>query len=288
LSTKGRAIDQIVGWGSYRGERPIYVFRHWLEQLCDPSMHTFQATVALWKRRQRLQIGLSDSNAADWAEYLKVGATSLVLDLIEAGGGEGLPRLKRPLAALRRIGGDWNLVVDVPTDRGPMSALRIQTAYYEACRRFVEAHPHGHDAEARKVLRVWKASLDAAAAFRRDATAIEPALGRLDWLTKRWMLDQLSADASWETRKKVDLRYHELTAEGYFRRLSEAIPAAWLADEAAVSRAYRLPPRDSPAGRRGYLVREFGGCDDSLRVSWSQVVIGHGRHRRVVDLHDDR
>ena len=34
----------------------------------------------MFRRRQRLQIGLSDSNLADLAEYVKVGSVSLLLD----------------------------------------------------------------------------------------------------------------------------------------------------------------------------------------------------------------
>ena len=284
LSAKARSIDSVLGMGGYRGERPIYVFGHWLEQVCGQSLVSLRAAARLWRRRQRLQIGLSDSNIADMAEYLKVGTTALVLDLIEAGEASGLPVLRRPVESLHRLASDWNLITRVPTSRGEMSALEIQTLYFQACRRFVTTRGDQAPAEAWQILERWEEALDALRGFRAEAQAVRPALGKIDWLTKRWMLDQMSPAAAWAVRKKVDLRYHELSEDGYFQRICDAVPSAVLTDRQGVERATRLPPTDSPAGRRGHLIREFGGSDETLRVSWSHVVIGSGRERRVVSL----
>ncbi|WP_153557637.1 proteasome accessory factor PafA2 family protein [Roseimaritima sediminicola] len=284
LSAKAMAIDSHAGLGGYRGERPIYVFRHWLERLCEPSPGGWTAVFDLMRRRQRLQIGLSDSNIADTAEYLKVATTSLVLDMLEAGYVEGLPVLRKPIASLHRVAGDWNLVSRVPTSGGAMSGLEIQQRFLHACRRFVAAQHQPPSAEVAVVLERWEAALDAAMAFRNRAADMQPAIGKIDWLTKRWMLDQLSPSAPWAVRKKVDLRYHELSDESYFERLSNAIPATVLTSEASIERAGRMPPGDTPAGRRGHLIREFSAGDQPIRASWSHVVIGQGRRRRVVPV----
>ncbi len=66
------------------------------------------------------------------------------------------------------------------------------------------------------VLLRWREILEAVIAFRRDARDTEAAFGKVDWLTKRWMLDQLDDDAEWSQRKKIDLRYHELSPDGYY------------------------------------------------------------------------
>ncbi|QEG42092.1 proteasome accessory factor PafA2 family protein [Roseimaritima ulvae] len=284
LSAKAMAIDCHTAMGSYRGERPMFVFRHWLEQICGPTLFSPCAVGQLLRKRQRLQIGLSDSNIADLAEYLKVGTTSLVLDMIESGQLQGVPVLHRPVASLHRIASDWNLVSRVPTSLGPLSALEIQYSFLHACRRFVAARQEDAPAEVAVVLQRWEESLDAAQAFRDRADDMQPAIGKIDWLTKRWMLDQMSPQAPWAVRKKVDLRYHELSDEGYFERVVEAMPATILTSEASVERAGRMPPGDSRAGRRGHLIREFFDGDQPLRVSWSHVVIGQGRTRRVVAL----
>lgn len=284
LSAKAMAIDSHTAMGSYRGERPIFVFRHWLELLCGATLFSPAAICQLLQKHQRLQIGLSDSNIADMAEYLKVGTTSLVLDMIEAGHVQDLPVLYRPVSSLHRIASDWNLVSRVPTSLGPLSALEIQLGFLNACRRFVANRGGDVSAEAAVVLQRWEDTLDAAQAFRADADDVQPAIGKIDWLTKRWMLDQMSPDAPWAVRKKVDLRYHELSADGYFERVSAAVPTTILTSEVSIERAGRMPPDNTRAGRRGHLIREFFDGDQPIRVSWTHVVIGQGRSRRVVAL----
>ena len=92
-----------------------------------------------------------------------------------------------------------------------------------------------------------------------------------------------------EARKKIDLRYHELSEDGYHQRLSEAglvetpCGQAWLND-AELDRAMRTPPPDSPATMRGHFIREFADGNESLRVNWKRVTIGQGRSRRVIRL----
>ena len=48
----------------------------------------------------------------------------------------------------------------------------------------------------------WRELLDAALAFRKDAND-EDALGKIDWLTKRIMLDELGSDSDWLARKRL-------------------------------------------------------------------------------------
>lgn len=290
LSSKAMAIDTVTGFGGYLGERPIYVFHHWLQQLCGRSLLSSRSLGEMFHRRQRLQIGLSDSNISDTAEYLKVATTALVLDMIEAGGGRDLPRLQRPIEALHRITCDWNLVSRVSTSCGELSGLDIQRTYLHACTRFVHAAGDAAPREAHTILRRWEETLEALAAFRSSEIDPLPALGHVDWLTKKWMLDRLDregvevGDAAerWTARKKIDIRYHELSDDSYFARLRAAAPHVTSVDPAGIDLALRMPPLNSPALRRGQLIREFSGGSESLAVDWSHLVIGTGRTRRIV------
>jgi Pup amidohydrolase len=306
LSSKAMAIDTVTGFGGYVGERPIYVFHHWLQQLCGRLLSS-RSMSELFYRRQRLQIGLSDSNVSDTAEYLKVGTTSLVLDMIEAGYGRDLPRLRRPIDALHRIASDWHLISRVATTRGDMSGLEIQKAYFRECKKFVDQNASDAGEECRSVLKRWEEALDSLAAFRSKEVDPRPALGHIDWLTKKWMLDQLdehlaSSTATrdpveegtavaaigfkptvqWASRKKVDMRYHELSDEGYFAKLRDVAPEVCCVNQDGIELALRLPPLGSPALRRGHLIREFSDGVLHVEADWSHVVIGTGKDRRVV------
>ena len=113
--------------------------------------------------------------------------------------------------------------------------------------------------------------------------------GRLDWVAKLGLLEGMRGELSREARKKIDLRYHELSANGYHQRLAAAglveTPGgqSWL-NEAALERAMRTPPPDSPATMRGHFIREFADGEETLRVNWKRVTIGKGRDRRVIRL----
>ncbi|MAI70019.1 MAG: hypothetical protein CMM01_03805 [Rhodopirellula sp.] len=286
VSAKGIAIDSVADMGGFNGEKPIFVFGHWLGQFCAKSFYSLASTKQMLGRTQRLQIGLSDSNLSDLAEYVKVGSVSLLLDMVESGNHPKLPRLKSTIHALHRIAGDWHLVTRVATNRGEMSALDIQKSYLAAAESFVASVPRDQHGEATLVLKRWRELLNAAIAFRKDANNYSDALGRIDWLTKRVMIDEMGSECEWSARKKIDLRYHELSSEGYFRRVAEAIPETQLAAPVEVERRRRLPPSNSPAARRGWLIREFAHSEEKILCDWTFALIGNGRDRRRVRFSD--
>ena len=282
LSAKAMAIDSVADMGGFRGEKPVFVYGHWLSQFCAKSFLSLASTRQMFSRRQRLQIGLSDSNMSDYAEYVKVGSLSLLLDMIEAGETQDLLALRQPIDSIHRVATDWNLVSRVPTSRGEMSSLEIQRIYYQAAEQYCEKVPVQWSGESQKVLERWKCLIDAVSEFRRDATQTQPSLMRVDWLTKHWLIEQLGESAGWTAKKKIDLRYHELSHEGYFRDLVEARRDAILVDQETVRRRRRSPPAGSPAARRGWLIREFAGSSESIQSEWTYAIVGNGRTRKRV------
>ncbi len=76
------------------------------------------------------------------------------------------------------------------------------------------------------MLHQWQGTIDQLNECRTDPNALQWLLGRVDWVSKKWLLDQMDAKASWMIRKKVDLRFHELSEAGYqrnFRTLSSSL-----------------------------------------------------------------
>lgn len=284
LSPKAMAIDSVADMGSYNGERPIYVYGHWLGQFCAKSFLSLGSTKEMFARRQRFQIGLSDSNLSELAEYVKIGSVSLVLDMIESKQTRDFLTLPRPIHSLHEIASDWNLVRRVVTSRGRWSALEIQRRYLKAARQFVQATAPEQRGESELVIDRWTELLDVVGAFRRDARNVTPALGRVDWLSKRWMMDQLGDRADWAARKKMDLRYHELSPDGYFRKLVAINPALALIDRSRIEKRRRTPPENSPATKRGWLIREFGDGEDSVCAEWRYAVLGDGKESKRIDF----
>ncbi|MEM1070914.1 MAG: proteasome accessory factor PafA2 family protein [Planctomycetota bacterium] len=287
LSAKAMVIDSIADMGGFRGERPVFVFGHWLGQFCAKSFLSLGSTRQMFARKQRLQIGLTDSNMADLAEYVKIGSTSLLLDMIDSGESFDFPQLKRPVQSVHDLASDWNLVTSVATSRGRLSALEIQEIYYRAAEQYVFQAPPESRGEANLVLARWRELLDAVTAFRKDAYDIEAAIGRVDWMTKHWMISELGSDADWTDRKKVDLRYHELSDDGYYWQLLDARPELRLVDQQQIDRRRRSPPSGTPAAKRGWMIREFADSDQSMQSEWTYAIIGTGRQRRRVEFQRD-
>nr|WP_286178292.1 proteasome accessory factor PafA2 family protein [Rhodopirellula sp. JC639] len=284
LSAKAMAIDVVADMGRYRGERPIYVYGHWLGHFCERSFLSLGATKAMFARRQRLQIGLSDSNLSELAEYVKLGSVSLVLDMIESRATKEFVTLSRPITALHEITADWNLVRRVMTSRGRLSALEIQRRYLKAATRFVAQTSPQERGEAERVIQRWADLVNVVSAFRRDSRNVAPALGRVDWLSKRWMIDQLGEHAEWLEKKKTDLRYHELSPDGYFQRLAATNPSLALIAPERIRHRRHWPPADSPAARRGWVIREFANCGNSLTADWSYAMLRVGAETKRIDF----
>ena len=268
LSARAGAIRSTCGVTA-AAWRSVFYFCHAFKAIAGAG----EGVASLFRRRQRLQITIGDSNMAQHAEFLKLGTTLLVLDVIEAGGLDDAPRLRRPLRALRAFSDDPDLRVTAAlADGRRVRALDIQRSYLDACRRFVDRHAAG-DEQAAEVLHMWQETLDA---LEHDPSRL---VGRLDWVTKRHLLDAAGPGASADERRKLDLRYHELSPEGYYLRLEAAGVAPVVAEPEDVVAAIDLAPEGSPAAARGRLIRqavEFGG---TVRVGWSSVIVtGRARH----------
>ncbi len=278
LADKAPAMNCLTGYGGWLADRPIYSFGHFFKTVYADAWLNPAEYLQLFYGRQRLQIALGDSNRAEVAEYLRIGTTLLVIDAIEAGHLPQPATIRRPLQALRSICADPSLTYRIPLVGGQScTAIELQRSYLEACRVFLHQHDNP-PAEAWHLLRLWEETLDA---LEDDPSDL---VGSLDWVTKQFLLDKAGQGASWETRKKIDLRYHELSVEGYFDRLVSTGIAASVLDPAEIEYALRNPPSGTPATVRGRYIREFAGGDELILANWRRIFIGRGRHARVIDL----
>lgn len=278
LADKAPAMNCLTGFGGLLGDRPIYCLGHFFKAVYADAWLAPRQYARLFGARQRLQISLGDSNLCDTAEYLRIGTTLLVLDVIEAGELPALPRVRRPIRSLRQVCADLTLSAKLPlAGGGTRTAIELQRFYLEACRQFLSRRSDVPP-EARDVLRRWEAAL--------DALAEEPAslIGTLDWVTKRFVLEKAGRGASWEAKKKIDIRYHELSPQGYFQRLRTTGIVSDLLDTAEIEHARRNPPPGTPAAVRGRYIREFADDEDEITANWQAVYLGRAHGSRVVRL----
>ena len=280
LGARASTISSVIGFGSYWSEKPMFLVGHWLEGMCMDRWYRFDSWLALFAQRQRVQISLGDATPNQSVEYLRIGVTALVLDLIESEQSIPLPSLRNPVESLHRFASDWSLVHRAPDrSRGMWNAMEIQKEYLQAVRIFLQ-QSWSVPAEAWQVLQLWQNTVEHLGNSRFDQDSRHWLLGRVDWVSKKWLLDQVPADAGWVARKKIDLRYHELSQEGYQRRLSETLQLAPLVTVLQRDKARRNPPENSPATKRSYFIREFSTNPEGLRVDWNVAEIGEGSSRK--------
>jgi hypothetical protein len=277
LSEKGPSIVGLYRRSVAPGDRCVWDDGNLCKGVIGLGLLRWRRFAGLFARRQRLQLGLSDSNVTQVAELLKLGTTALVLDLVESGALADLPRLRRPLVALRAVIADPELRACVRWGDESLTALQVQRRYWERARQLVHRSPTP-SLEAAELVELWGRTLDG---LERDPAS---QVGRVDWVTKRFLLDTAGDGEPWAVRKTIDLKLHELGPQGYLHELEAEGLAPRLVSEPEVEAAMREPPGDSPAQRRSRLIRELHDQDVEVKVYWDRVRVGGPLRGKVIRL----
>ena len=235
---------------------------------------------SLFQSRQRLRVSVGDSNMCEEAEYLKLATTALVIDAIEAGFFPSVPTIRQPLASLRELDCDSSLKLQIPTANGPMSAIELQHFYMRGCRKYVDSLEDS-SLEAQDVLVRWADILEKLETHPRQL------VGRLDWVTKLYLLNRAGADAPLEERKKIDLKYAELSPEGYFQQLGDVGLTSHVVDAAAIEKATRVPPPVKGPVMRSHYIREFSANHGLKWVGWNAVQLSDEFGSSVIHFEDN-
>ncbi|GAA3886782.1 depupylase/deamidase Dop [Saccharothrix violaceirubra] len=224
---------------------------------------------------RRLHVIIGDANLAEYSTYLKVGTTSLVLDMIEAGLRFDDLRLLEPVRSVHRISHDPTLKTRVELAGGrKFTGLDLQYAYYERAAEFVDREGVGD----REVLRVWGEVLDA---LSRDP---QECADRLDWVAKLRLLEGYRArdGLAWGSPRLslVDLQYSDVRLDkGLYNRLVARGSMKRLVSEEEVRAAILAPPEDTRAYFRGRCLERYPAA--VAAASWDSVIFDLGRESLV-------
>ena len=227
----------------------------------------------------RVHLIYGDSNMLDCAAFLKLGTTTLMLSLVEAG---YMPDMGYSSSTVRDLfdvsrGGAKERII-LMRDGSKMSALELQYRYWAAARRGVSQATFQSDevaAESELILQVWEQALNAIA--NNDRAWM---VGRLDWATKLWLAEHEIVHyaknepyAVREIRNTVDLAYHSIMQPC----MRECIYARWperrLATDAQISYAMDNPPKGTRAQFRGTAIRKAAELSrqHQLIVDWPTI-----------------
>jgi proteasome accessory factor A len=234
-----------------------------------PIINTRDEPHADASRFRRLHVIVGDSNMSEVATYLKVGATTLVLDMIEDGFLLEDVRLQSSVTALRAISSDPTLTCRVPLRNGRWyTALELQLSYLDASEEYVRRQ--GGDPRAEAVLARWREVL---ARLAKDPIT---AAAEVDWVTKKALIDhyrERHGCALEDPRVAVlDLQYHDVDSErGLHRLLARQGRVATVVTERDVEHATGRPPQTTRARLRGDFIRRARLRGSEYQVDWTFV-----------------
>ncbi len=240
-----------------------------------PIINTRDEPHADPEKYRRLHVIIGDANMSELSTYLKVGTTSLVIAMIEAGWLVADLALEAPVATLRAVSHDPSLTKQVILRDGrTMTAVQLQMEYLEQARKFVEDR-WGSDADeqTRDVLTRWESTL-----VRLEAEPMS--LSReLDWVAKLAILEGYrerdGLDWSSPRLQLVDLQYSDVRPDkGLYNRLVATGRFDRLVSEAEVERATTEPPEDTRAYFRGRCLAKY--ASEVSAASWDSVIFDVG------------
>src|SRR5205823_4053162 len=245
-----------------------------------PIVNTRDEPHADAQKYRRLHVIVGDANLSEVATFVKVGATAIVLAMIEDDFFVDLDfTLAAPVQAMRRVSYDLELSRSLElADGRHMTALDIQWEYFELARKYAENRGLEcvGDAVGADVLQRWESLLTG---LEDDPMTLAD---QLDWVAKLRVLDGYRSrhDLSWSDPKlaAMDLQYHDVRPE---RSLFAKVGMQRVVDEASVQEAITEPPSTTRAYFRGKCLQRW--ASSIVAANWDSLVfdLGSDPLRRV-------
>ena len=228
---------------------------------------------------RRLHVIVGDANMAELSTYLKVGALSIVLHVLEAGA--DLPRINfaDPVAAIKQLSRDVEVKASVKlVDGTSTTAIAVQRAYLKAAQNFYACHEL--DQVTKDVLVRWEDVLDR---LERDPRSLER---ELDWVAKRYLIESYMERKScgWDDPRVrlMDFQYHDIRPDkGLYYTLERSNRIERIVLDHEISRAEFTPPSGTRAYFRGQCVKRYPNA--VYGASWTSVLfdIGQNKIKRI-------
>ena len=241
---------------------------------------------------RRLHVIVGDSNMSEYATFLKVGATSILLRMLEE------PNvvlrdmsLENPIRAIREISHDITCTRKVRLATGrEATALEIQSEYLNRALRYAERRDLSP--LEKQALMMWERAL----------TQIETdPLGQdreADWVIKHNLVEsyrQRHDLALTDPRVALlDLQYHDIRRDrGIFYKLQQRGMVERICDDQEIDEAMEIPPQTTRARLRGEFIRVAKERKRDYTVDWVHLKLNDQTQRTVLckdpfRSHDER
>ena len=249
--------------------RPIINTRD--EPHCDPDKY------------RRLHVIVGDANMSEYATYLKVGTTAIVLAMIEDGAFPSHLIVDSPVSTIRTVSRDTGLSTPIRLTNGTVkTSLEIQFLILDAAEKY-----HSYDGlscvcsdefpnEAVNILQLWRETLT------NLSIGGVGSYDTIDWLAKKKLIDayQERNDLSPNDArlKALDLQYHDMRVG---KNLSSRMNLRKLVTQTDVDIARTDPPQSTRAYFRGECLKRWP--EFVVSANWDCIIfdVGDGPLRRI-------
>ncbi|WP_274556327.1 Pup--protein ligase [Streptomyces spiramyceticus] len=247
-----------------------------------PIINTRDEPHADAERYRRLHVIVGDSNMSETTMLLKVGATDLVLRMIEAGTVMRDLTLENPIRAIREVSHDTTGQRKVRLASGrEASAIEVQREYYEKAVDFVDRRGI-RTGIVEQVLELWGRSLDAIEAEDLDRIGTE-----IDWVMKYKLIERYRAKhnmtMSHPRVAQIDLAYHDIhRRRGLYYLLEKKGQAARICNDLKIFEGKSVPPQTTRARLRGDFIRRAQEQRRDFTVDWVHLKLNDQAQRTVL------
>ncbi|WP_406461519.1 Pup--protein ligase [Streptomyces sp. NBC_00111] len=247
-----------------------------------PIINTRDEPHADAERYRRLHVIVGDSNMSETTMLLKVGATDLVLRMIEAGTVMRDLTLENPIRAIREVSHDITGQRKVRLASGrEASAIEVQREYYEKAVDFVERRGI-RTGSVDQVLELWGRTLDAIEAEDLDRIGTE-----IDWVMKYKLIERYRAKHNMTMSNprvaQIDLAYHDIhRRRGLYYLLERKGQVARICNDLKIFEGKSVPPQTTRARLRGDFIRRAQEQRRDFTVDWVHLKLNDQAQRTVL------
>ena len=242
-----------------------------------PIINTRDEPHADPEKYRRLHVIVGDANMSEKATMLKMGTTSLVLALIEAGFDDFGPlELAAPITAMSQVSYDTSLQQVLPMSNGTaMRAIDIQYKFLDTIRGFLYSQ-NEPDSQTVEILELWQQTLDS---LNDPESRFTVAAGYVDWVAKYALMQGYRErdGLDWDSPRLgvIDLQYSDIDPHrGIALKLMNRGSLDTLFTRDQVQGAVSDPPTDTRAYFRGECVRRYP--QNVAAASWDSIVFDTG------------
>jgi len=247
-----------------------------------PIINTRDEPHADAEHYRRLHVIVGDSSMAEPTTMLKVGATDLILRMVEAGVPLRDMALENPIRAIREISHDMTglHVVQMASGR-TATAVDLQEEYLARAKEFLAANLDPTPA-VKQVVDLWERGLRALRTG--DLSLVDR---ELDWVIKWRILERYREKHGLELADpriaRLDLAYHDISrTEGLYNLLAARGMVERVTTDLEVFEATAVPPQTTRAKLRGDFVRRAQEARRDYTVDWVHLKLNDQAQRTVL------